>query len=210
LQIGTKAIHTASSAQISDPSGFRDGLCVALLAAMPVRIGNFATLRIGHHLIQQGAGWGVSLSAAETKTRKPDSWPVPAALNPSIQRYLGEIRPALLARGRKTPTTDRLWIGSGGGPVDQQTVRHWIERVTEEALGVAITPHRFRHAAATTYTLERPSSAVDAAALLGHTSPATTEKHYIIQQRLLVQEDYLGLLRLRQSTASSSENSSSI
>ena len=57
-----------------------------------------------------------------------------------------------------------------------------------------ICPHTFRHCAATSYALERPDRSLYASALLGHTAAATTEKHYIIQQRQVVQAGYLEVL----------------
>ena len=110
------------------------------------------------------------------------------------------VRPALQARAKHPYPTDLLWIGDSGWPIGYQVLRPIIARLTRERRGVQINPHRFRHCAATTFALEWPEDALQSAGLLGHASPQTTEKHYIVQQRQLVQQDYLKLLRARRSS----------
>jgi integrase len=72
-----------------------------------------------------------------------------------------------------------------------------IGKLTTERLFIKISPHTFRHCAATTFALELPQDALQSSALLGHASPQTPEKHYIVQQRQLVQQDYLRVLQQR-------------
>jgi integrase len=186
-----------------DPSGgpdlslYRNALCVALLAAAPMRLQNLTALEIGVHLVRSDTGWRIELSAEETKTRRPDSWPLPPGLVPALDHYLDVIRPALMARRSPPPDTRRLWIGDSGGPVSDQMVRKWIERFSASRLGMRLNPHRFRHCAATTYTLERPDTTVRAASLLGHASPEVTERHYILQHHQQAQRTYLQTLEHR-------------
>jgi integrase len=78
--------------------------------------------------------------------------------------------------------------------VTDQTVRKWIKRVTAKHLGQIILPHSFRHSAATTFTFEKPGKTMDAAALLGHASAATTERHYILHQRATAVSKYHTIL----------------
>ncbi len=172
---------------------FRNGLCVALLAAAPMRIKNFAEIEIDRHLLQDASGWIIHLNATETKTRRPDRWPVPKTLERQMACYLEDVRPVLIQRGR-AGSTHRLWIGKRGEPVSDQTVRKWIKELTAKKFGDAVLPHSFRHAAAVTLTLERPTKAVEAAALLGHASSQTTEKHYILQKEMRSRVEFLELL----------------
>lgn len=176
---------------------YRSGLVIALLAAAPMRIGNLAGLRIGQHLCKNGTQWTIHLDAAETKTRRADTWPITAQFTPYLDRYLIVIRPMLRQRAKPSLDTGHLWIGDSGRPIGDQVLRRIIATLTRDHLGVRINPHTFRHCAATTFALERPHDALQSAALLGHASPETTERHYIIQQRQLVQHDYLGILAER-------------
>ncbi len=183
-----------------DPCVYRDGLIVAMLAVAPMRIANYAALRIGPELRQEGNQWRVYLDADTTKTRRADVWPIGGQVAHYLEHYVAVVRAALLARTRYPHPTDRLWIGNSGWPIGDQVLRPIIAGLTRERLGVQINPHRFRHCAATTFALEKPEDALQSAALLGHASPQTTEKHYIVQQRQLVQQDYLKLLQARRSS----------
>ena len=60
-----------------------------------------------------------------------------------------------------------------------------VRRGTRKALGFPINLHRFRTAAATFLSMQDPANARSAKDLLGHTSFATTEKHYIMAQSRL-------------------------
>ncbi len=180
-----------------DPRMFRDGLAIALLASAPMRIENFSCLELGRHVVGEGGHWSIQLGCDETKTRQPDLWPVPAELTGHLEHYIGEIRPSLLGRSHTGCSSIRLWIGNSGQPIGQQVLRRIIARNTEIHLGVKVNPHSFRHCAATTFGLEHPEDAMQTAALLGHTSMQTTQRHYIIQQRHLTQLKYLAVLSKR-------------
>ena len=180
-----------------DACRYRNGLAVILLAAAPLRISNFGTLRLGRHVRRAGERWNISLEAAETKTHASNSWVLSAMVSGYLDRYLQLARPILLKARMSLAETDQLWIGDSGRPVGPQIVRRWINKATEAGLGVRISPHSFRHCAATTYSVERPSRSVEASALLGHASLAATERSYIMQQRQIAQSDYLALLSAR-------------
>ena len=53
-----------------------------------------------------------------------------------------------------------------------------VRQHTRDAFGVAINPHLFRHAAATTLAIADPENVRVAAPLLGHRTFTTTERHY--------------------------------
>jgi integrase len=180
-----------------DPAMFRSGLIIALLAAAPMRIANLASLRIGVQLRREGAQWSVWLTGSETKTSQADRWPLPAELSVSVEQYLRYARPTLMARACRPVDTDLLWIGDSGRPIGDQVIRRIIQGLTAQHLGVRINPHSFRHAAATTFALEAPTDSRKTAALLGHASPAMTQKHYILQQQFMAQQDYLSIYRAR-------------
>ena len=58
------------------------------------------------------------------------------------------------------------------------SIRSRITLETLKAFGVAISPHRFRDAGATTIALELPTQMDMALALLGDRDPNTIEDHY--------------------------------
>ena len=53
-----------------------------------------------------------------------------------------------------------------------------ISKITLETLGVDVSPHLFRTAAASTAAVYGPKTPHLASAVLGHTDPRVTEEHY--------------------------------
>jgi len=53
-----------------------------------------------------------------------------------------------------------------------------IRNRTQAKFGKALTPHLFRHAAATSIAIEDPAHVRMSAAILGHSTLATTERYY--------------------------------
>jgi site-specific recombinase XerD len=133
----------------------RNGLMVALLALCPCRPKNFATLEIGRTFRQVRSRWWIVLPARSTKIRSPEERPVPTWMNAYIDLYLNEARPVLLDPSK--PPTSALWISSHSGqPMKQRDVGKLISQLTEETLGVAISPHLFRTADATPLLQQMP------------------------------------------------------
>jgi hypothetical protein len=49
---------------------YRDGLMIALLTLRPIRLRNLAGLELGRTLLQNPAGWCITIPAEETKTHR--------------------------------------------------------------------------------------------------------------------------------------------
>jgi site-specific recombinase XerD len=111
-----------------------------------------------------------------TKTRRPDERRIPEVLNGSIEVYLNQSRPMLL---RSRSKTKALWISSTTGePMTRKNLGTLISRITLETLGVDVSPHLFRTAAASTAAAYGGNTPYLASALLNHTDPRVTEQHY--------------------------------
>jgi integrase len=168
--------ETFATDDLARARGVRNGLMVALLALCPIRPKNFATLEIGHTFKQVQGSWWITLPNIATKTRRPDERRVPALLNRVIDRYLKQSRPGLLGSG---PCSNRLWISSTTGqPMTIKNLGTLVSKLTRETLGVDVSPHLFRTAAATTAAAYGGATPHLASALLNHTDPRVTEKHY--------------------------------
>lgn len=97
-------------------------------------------------------------------------------LNNYIDLYLNESRPIL--RGSKS-TTDALWISSTTGrAITTKNLGTLISKITLETLGVDVSPHLFRTAAASMAAAYGGNTPYLASALLGHTDPRVTEQYY--------------------------------
>jgi hypothetical protein len=156
--------------------GVRNGLMIALLALCPIRPKNFAGLEIGHTFKEVDGSWWIALPANLTKSRRRDERRVPAWLNQYIDVYLKQSRPVLL---RARPPTNALWISSTTGrPMTTKNLGTLISKITLETLGVDVSPHLFRTAAASTAAAYGGNTPHLASALLNHMDPRVTEEHY--------------------------------
>ena len=165
---------------------FRDGLAISLLVYRPFRLKNFASLRIGHELVQSVGKWHLVLPREATKNNRPHEARFPKALLGDLTTYLDRFRPTLLAgeAGCTPSATDALWVSETGTAWESGALSRRIANLTQVRLNRRIPPHWFRDVAATTIAVEAPRNIADAHLVLGHASPMTTQKHYIQAQSL--------------------------
>ncbi len=190
----------SSARDMNEPDhllAFRDGLIIAFLALHPVRRRNLAAFELGRNLVRQSNGYMVLFP--ETKTGVPYEARLADDLVECMDKYLKEVRPVLMTRsGRwKADVGNAVWVSADGSPMKQQGLAGRIELRTKVAFGKAISPHRFRDAAATTLATADPARIRIAAPVLGHRSLSTTEKHYIQASGLEAQRSYLQVIRKR-------------
>jgi integrase len=174
--------------------GIRNGLIIALLAVCPIRIKNYAALQIGTTFKEEQGNWWITLPYGSTKTEDADQRPVPDYLNDAVELYLAESRPALIG---SRPATNALWISSRTGRrYTTKNLGTQISKITVETIGVDVSPHLFRTAAATTSACYGTDMPYLASAVLGDTD-RVTEEHYIRTTTLNAAKDYAAILRRR-------------
>lgn len=172
----------------------RDGAMIATLAAMPMRRRAFADLEVGRSLEVTENELHVHLSPDMTKNGRPWSAAVPEAVAPVLLRYLQEARPMLLAHPRGAGASDALWITDTGVPFRAGYLADRIMRVTKALLGVPVSPHLFRDAAATTLSRASPEDARLIRPLLAHASFGIAERHYVHAGHIEAGRGYAGLV----------------
>jgi integrase len=157
--------------------GVRNGLMIALLALCPIRLKNFAALEVGETFREVEGSWWITLPSHATKSRRaPEERRVPKLLNPAIDVYLNQSRPVLI---RARAETKALWIScQTGGPMTKKNLGTLISKITLETIGVDVSPHLFRTAAASAAAAFGGAMPHLASALLNHTDPRVTEEHY--------------------------------
>jgi integrase len=161
----------------------RDGLMVAFLALLPLRLTTFRTLELGQSVLRMDGRWVVAVEGDRMKAGRPWEAPLPQVLADPFARYVDEVRPWLMARQPYSGLRLRLRIG----------------KVTRALTGVLVPPHFFRDAAATTAARASPDAARLIRPLLAHASYATAERHYVHAQGIEAGRDYAALLtRLKQ------------
>lgn len=169
-------VQAFASDELDRARRVRNGLMIALLALCPIRLKNFAVLEIGHTFKEVQGSWWIVLPGSSTKSRRPDERRVPGILDEAITFYLNDSRPRLIGT---RPSTSALWISfQTGRSFTAKNLGTLISKLTLATLGVDVSPHLFRTAAASTaatYGGEYPHLA---SAVLAHTDPRVTEKHY--------------------------------
>jgi integrase len=164
-----------------DAFQYRDGLIIALLALIPLRRRTVTALRIGQHLLRCGDIWVLAIPAQDTKAGQPLDYPISEKLSAYIDRYLARFRDLIPGASKHSG----VWASNQGRPMDDGAIYERVVQRTREGLGFPVNLHRFRHAAATFWSIYDPANVRGAKDLLGHSSFGTTEKHYIRSQSRL-------------------------
>jgi len=158
----------------------RDALLIGILICCPIRLKNLSSIRIGEHLQRVGDEWHLSFRADETKNYQDLTFVLPPFLEPMLEHYLSKVRP-------RFPGADgnaSLFLSLKGNPLAYESIYGRVILGTKRLFGVDINPHAFRTISATFLSECSARDALFARPLLGHRSPATTEKHYIRASKL--------------------------
>jgi integrase/recombinase XerD len=160
--------------KIADPVDYRDGLMIALLAGRPLRLRTFSLICVGAHLLRVGEEWRMIFDGPETKSGRHFEITVSQSLVPYLDVYLREVRPMF-------PGADQhraLWASRARRPLTANAIARVISDRTCAAFGQPVSPHLFRHCAATTVATLEPGRIGIARDLLGHASLSTMHTHY--------------------------------
>ena len=193
LTLMAEAEGSTTLSQLDKARLFRDGLMIAMLALHPIRLKNFANLKIGGNLITVNSAWWVTLSATETKENRPDERRLDEVLLPDLTCYLDKHRPVL---ARNIEGSNSLWLSANDGlPMTYNAVGAAITRTTFTAFGVEISPHMFRAAAASSAAIHASGNPHLGSALLHHRDNRVTEENYNRASSLSAANDFGRLIR---------------
>ena len=188
----------------------RDGLIIALLALRPNRGGNIGSIALDQHLCRRGTAWELKFQPEEAKHGRSIEQSWPAELVPGLERHIADYRPRLLACAtRAHPPTHQLWISSHGRPMTYCALAIQVKARTKAAFGLSVNPHLFRDCAATAVATHTPELVGDVLLLLGHSTPATADRHYNQATSLQASHDYQAIIeqvRQRMTAAALSRN----
>jgi integrase/recombinase XerD len=160
--------------KMADAIRYRDGFIIALWGYVPLRHKNFAAIEIGRDLIKEDGNWFIVIPPEETKTKTSIEFEIPDEFRERLSTYLNHVRPRMLRQlGCKA-----LWVSPKGGPLSYSAIGPVMTRHTSERLGIRITPHDARDAAATTWAIAAPQQIGIARDLLAHADLRTTTKYY--------------------------------
>ena len=114
------------------------------------------------------------ISSEETKTKQPIEFSVPELLVPYLSYYLDAVRPRIL----RSITCTALWVSpKSGSTLSRVGISKSFKRLSKH-LGIRISPHDARDAAATTWAIAAPDQIGVARDLLAHSDLRTTTRHY--------------------------------
>jgi integrase len=170
------AENSCKMSKVGQARQVRNGMMVAMLAMHPIRLKNFADLEIGRNFVKIKGSWWIVLAASDTKEDRPDERRIDAMLQPALDRYLKKYRPFL---ARADQLTTALWLSSNdGASMSYAGVERVITETTRTAVGIAVSPHLFRTAIASSAAIHGGANPHFASALLHHTDSRVTEAHY--------------------------------
>jgi site-specific recombinase XerD len=183
--------HTMN--KLAQASQVRNGLMLAMLAFHPIRPKDFAALEIGRSFVKIRGRWWIVLSAAETKEKRADERRIDKLLIPFIDRYLDQYRAVLI---RPDSPSSALWLSSRhGGCMTRKYVARLIGATTLSAVGVKVSPHLFRTAAATAAALYGGEHPFLGSAVLHHSDPRVAQEHYNRATSLSAAESFRQVIR---------------
>jgi integrase len=176
LTLIAEAENSRKMSKLAQARQVRNGLMVAMLALHPIRLKNFADLEIGRNFVEIKGSWWIVLSASETKEGRPDERRIDDLLQPALDRYLKKYRPILAEADQSTTA---LWLSSNdGASMSYAGVERVLTETTRTTVGIAVSPHLFRTAIASSAAIHGGANPHLASALLHHTDHRVTEEHY--------------------------------
>lgn len=182
----TAPVKAAVTAQIAVAIGI---LCIA-----PVRLGNLTAILFDENLIKPDgphSSYLLKFPYYDVKNRVDLAFPLKEKLTALIDEYLHHFRP-LLMRGSNE---NWLFPGEAGGHKEAKSFGEQIHDRIEKALGLSITPHQFRHAAAALWLKHHPGDYETVRRVLGHRNIKTTIKFYCGLETMQANESFGDMVR---------------
>jgi integrase len=167
---------------------------VAILTFAPVRLSNLVSIKLGENLIKPGGlntPYWLVFPHYDVKNRVDLNFKFDQSLTDLIDEYIHEFRPVLL-RG-----TNASWLfpGEGGARKNGLLFGQQITGRIQKTLGLRVTPHQFRHAAAAIYLKHRPGDYETVRRPLGHRDIQTTVRFYCGLQTMEATQQFGRLIR---------------
>ena len=179
-------------------------VAIAILTFAPVRISNLASIELDKNLIKPGGlntPYWLVFPQYDVKNHLDLNFKFDQPLTDLIDEYVHVFRPTLL-RGSNAPW---LFPGEGGQPKNKLEFGKQITVRIQKAVGLRITPHQFRHAAAAIYLKHHPGDYETVRRLLGHRDIQTTIRFYCGLETMQATEEFGKLIRKQIKFESQSE-----
>jgi integrase len=152
-------------------------VAIGILTVAPVRLGNLARTRLEENLIRPAgplSPYWLVFPNYDVKNRVRLEFNLKERLTKLVEEYVHDHRPALL-RGSDGPC---LFPGESGGHKTLSTLGDQITNAVNDRVGIRVTAHQYRHAAAA-LIIRATQDYELARRVLGHKSLRTTTKFYL-------------------------------
>ena len=175
-----KRAITQSAPTIDDAIICRDGIIVSILAETFIRRRACLAIAWDTTLVRKGDRYELHFKPEHIKTGDAREYELSERLSAVIERFRKIYWPMLRqADGGGSPIDGApLWINKSGQTFGKSSFTQIVKARTLAGCGVAVSPHRFRHALATTITMESPEDIGIVPNLLGQNSDRMRDKHY--------------------------------
>lgn len=167
---------------------------IAILTFAPIRLCNLASIELGENLIKPGGldkPYWLVFPHYDVKNRIDLNFKFDQPLTDLIDEYIHEFRPTLLPGAN----ANCLFPGENGNPKTRIMFSKQITVRIQKAIGLRITVHQFRHAAAAIYLKHRPGDYETVRRLLGHRVIQTTIRFYCGLETMQATEEFGKLIR---------------
>ena len=169
-------------------------VAITILSFAPIRLGNLDAIRLEENLIRPG-GPGSPLWLAfphyDVKNRVRLDFTFDDDVTALIDDYIHQYRPHLM-RGTNS---DYLFPGVSGKPKTASMFSGQITDRVEDATGLRLTVHQFRHAAAAIYLRHNPGAYEVVKRLLGHRNIQTTINFYVGLETTQANQEFGKIIR---------------
>jgi integrase len=169
-------------------------VAIAILTFAPIRLGNLASIELDQNLIKPGGlntPYWLVFSNYDVKNEVDLNFQFDQLLTDLIDEYIHEFRPALLRGANATC----LFPGEAGQHKNKLLFSKQIIERIQKAVGLRITPHQFRHAAAAVFLKHHPGHYETVRRFLGHRNIQTTIRFYCGLETMQATEEFGKLIR---------------
>jgi integrase len=163
-----------SPAQVAVAVEFRQALMVAVLMSCPVRSRAFLAMTVDVHVAQDDDDFYLNFRSEDMKDKQSRRLLLHGALKEFLAEYIQIHRRVLLGN----VASNRLWITARHRPYEADSFSKFLAIYTGRMFGEQFRAHKFRHIAASSIAEEMPEHYGIIKDVLGHSTLATSEKHY--------------------------------
>ena len=166
---------------------------ILILTRAPIRIGNLLAIKLDHNLKRMpGAtpGYQLQFPHYDVKNRVDLEFFFDGVTAELIDQYIQDFRP-FAGQGQMG---DWLFPGEDGKSRSSSHASAYIAETLEERIGLRVTAHQFRHAAAAIILKQKPGEYEFVRRILGHRSITTTIKYYTALESFAASKIFGGLV----------------